>query len=252
MTVGVELVGLLLPGFEHVVEASPNGLALAVALGQRRRATSQAQPDHLAFAGLHRQPVVGRGLGARLLRVHRVRLAVDDEVVDPVLDVRAAVGHAEDPLRVRLVLGEQQRRIAVAVEVALAQRRVDRLDDAARRGCRPAASVGRSAAPARTTGCGTRASAGRAARPPRGRGCGRVIWIEDVLGRLPWRTRRTRRSSGPRRRRRCRAARTRTRAGSGGGWSRPGRRRGTPPAGTCRGTSCTSASACCRGRSSTP
>ena len=32
----------------------------------------------------------------------------------------------------------------------------------------------------------------------------------------------------------------------------PGARRGTPPADTCRATSCTSGSACCRGRSSTP
>ena len=48
-------------------------------------------------------------------------LAVDDVVVDAVLDVRGAVGDAEDALGVGLVLGEQQRDIALAVEVALAQ-----------------------------------------------------------------------------------------------------------------------------------
>ena len=64
---------------------------------------------------------MGRGLGPFLLRVHRVLLAVDDVVVDAVLDVGTAVGNAEDALRVGFVLGEQQRRVAVAVEVALAQ-----------------------------------------------------------------------------------------------------------------------------------
>ena len=74
-----------------------------------------------------------RRLGALLLRVHRLFLAVDDVVVDAVLDVGAAVGHAEDALRVGLVLREQQRRVALAVEVALAQLGIDRLDDALRR-----------------------------------------------------------------------------------------------------------------------
>ena len=35
-------------------------------------------------------------------------------------------------------------------------------------------------------------------------------------------------------------------------WSRPGHRTETAPAGTCTGTACTSVSACCRDRSSTP
>ena len=41
-------------------------------------------------------------------------------------------------------------------------------------------------------------------------------------------------------------------AGSDRGLCRPGWRTGRPPADTCRGTSCTNGSACCRGRSSTP
>ena len=61
-----------------------------------------------------------------------------------------------------------------------------------------------------------------------------------------------RRSSGRRRRRRCRSARTPSRTGSGRGSCRRGRRTGTPPAGTCRASAGSCASAGCRRRSSTP
>ena len=65
---------------------------------------------------------MGRRLGPVLLRVHGAVLAVDDEVVDAVLDIRGAVRDAEDPLRVGLVLREEQRDVALAVEIALAER----------------------------------------------------------------------------------------------------------------------------------
>ena len=70
---------------------------------------------------------------------------MDDVVVDAVLDVRAAVGHAEDALRVGFVLREQQRHVAFAVEVALAQLGIDCLDDALRRALSTCCSVGLSA-----------------------------------------------------------------------------------------------------------
>ena len=70
----------------------------------------QPEPNHLAFAGLDRQPIMGRGLRPLLLRIHRVLLAVDDVVVDAVLDVGGAIGHAEDALRVGFVFREQQGR----------------------------------------------------------------------------------------------------------------------------------------------
>ena len=90
----------------------------AKAAGARR----EPQPNHLATRpGCTVSAIVGRHLGPVLLRIHRVLLAVDDVVVDAVLDVGTAVGHAEDPLRVGFVLGEQQRHVALAIEVALAQ-----------------------------------------------------------------------------------------------------------------------------------
>ena len=52
-----------------------------------------------------------------------------DVVVDAVFDVGRAIGHAENPLHVRFVLGEQQRRIARAVEIPLAQFGIDGFDD---------------------------------------------------------------------------------------------------------------------------
>ncbi len=77
---------------------------------------------------------MGRRFGAFVLRVHGLLPTVDDVVVDAVLDVRAAVGHAEDALGVGLVLREQQRRVAFAVEVSLSERGMDRLNDARRSG----------------------------------------------------------------------------------------------------------------------
>ena len=75
-------------------------------------------------------------LGARLLGIDGRRLAEHDAVVDAVLDVGRAIGDAEDPLRVGFVLGEQQRHVAGAVQVALAQFGIDGLDDALLRSSR--------------------------------------------------------------------------------------------------------------------
>ena len=65
------------------------------------------------------QWIVRRCLGTRLVRIHRLTTAVDDEVVDAVLDVRTPVRTVEDALVVRLVFGEQQIRRAFSVEEQL-------------------------------------------------------------------------------------------------------------------------------------
>ena len=62
-----------------------------------------------------------RSLGPGLLRIHGVRLAVDDEVVDAVLDEGRSVLPAEEPLRVGFVFREQQGSLAIAIEITLAQ-----------------------------------------------------------------------------------------------------------------------------------
>ena len=50
---------------------------------------------------------MSRRLGAELLGVHRVGLPVDDVIVKGVLDIGRVLLHAEEQLRVRLVLGEE-------------------------------------------------------------------------------------------------------------------------------------------------
>ena len=49
-------------------------------------------------------------LRSALLRIDGVFLAMDDVIVDAVLDIGAAVRHAEDSLRVGLVFREEERR----------------------------------------------------------------------------------------------------------------------------------------------
>ena len=151
----------------------------------------------------------------------------------PSLTYGEAFARAEQPLGVGLVLGEQQPGRAAAApapaaELARARRRPPTTPAApgTARSARPARRV---AVPA-TRCCGTTASAAGA-----GRGLGTPVVHGDPHQRRPrawpWRTRRRRRSTGRRRRPRCRAARTRTPCGRGPGWSRPGRRTGTPRSG---------------------
>ena len=68
---------------------------------------------------------------------------MDDVVVDAVLDEGSAVLHAEQPLRVGFVFREQQRRLALAIEITLAQLGFVRPDDATADRWRLASSTGR-------------------------------------------------------------------------------------------------------------
>ena len=146
---GVELVRLGPPRPEDLVEAAAERpRAVAVALGRGRRGdVGEAQPDRPALAGADRQAVMGGRLGPGLLRVQPALLAVHDEVVDAVLDVRGPVRDAEDPLRVRLVLREEQGDVPLAGEVSHAELVVDGPDDAIRRDPGTSCSTGRSAVP---------------------------------------------------------------------------------------------------------
>ena len=59
------------------------------------------------------------GLCPRFRRIHGVRLAVDNEVVEAVFHVRSRIGNVEQPLGVRVVFREKQVRCAVAIEITL-------------------------------------------------------------------------------------------------------------------------------------
>ena len=93
-----------------------------------RRLVAQPQPDGGRLPGAHGELIVRGSFCSRVLRVDGILLSVHHVVVDPVFDVRAGVGRAEDPLVVRLVLREQQRNISLAVQIALAQLGVRRRD----------------------------------------------------------------------------------------------------------------------------
>ena len=157
----VELVGVGDAALEDLLEAAERVLDC----GGR-----QAQPERLAAAGGHFEDVVGRGLGPDLGGIDRVALSRDHVGVERILDVRRRVGLAPQPLRIALVLGEQQLRRAIAMEPVLAQLVVRGLNGA-RRPLRAAKACAR---PRPTTRCcETRASAGRAAAPLPARDCGR-------------------------------------------------------------------------------
>ena len=132
---GVELIALLPAAVDHLIECVAEETILR-ARGARRRdglRVRQPQAHDGGLAWTDGQPVVGCDEGPGLVRVHHVVPTVDDGVVDPIFDVGRLVRDAEEPLHVGLVLGEQQRHVPVAVEVARAQPRVDGTHDAAAR-----------------------------------------------------------------------------------------------------------------------
>ena len=99
----IELVGLAGPVRKHAVEVRAEGLARGLFLGE------EPQVDGCRILRGDVQHVVRRGFRAGRRGIDRVRPPADDVLVKRVLDVRAFVGGLEEPLVVRLVVGEQQR-----------------------------------------------------------------------------------------------------------------------------------------------
>src|SRR2546425_3069592 len=129
----VELVGFLQARRNDVLEPFSKWTG-AVGRSQRGRGNlREAEPNDLALARADAQVIVRGGFRPLLVRVHSLTLAVDEVVVDAVLDVRAAAGGSEDALRVGLVLREQQGRVTLTIEVALSQAGTHGLDHASGR-----------------------------------------------------------------------------------------------------------------------
>ncbi len=126
----IELVGLAQAGLERLVESARTGLSTA------RGGVGEPQAQHRLLSRLELETVVRRHLGAGAVRVHRLPAPVDDVVVDAVLDVGAGVRAAEEALVVGLVLGEEQRRLALHVQPALAELGVRGRDHPRARPCR--------------------------------------------------------------------------------------------------------------------
>ena len=122
----VELIGLLAPRFEHPIEVRAQRLSLARHVRLRAARRRQAHANRGAVARRHLQHVIGRDLGPRPLRIDRLRLAGDDALADPILDIRRSIGNPEQTLVIGLVLAEQQPRRRVRAQHPLAQLRVRR------------------------------------------------------------------------------------------------------------------------------
>ena len=120
---GVEFVGFRPPGRHHGIEPVAERCCLRPirkhhCVGGDIR---QAETDHSGSAGRHGDPIVGGGLRPHLLGIDRPVLTVDDVVIDSILDERRAVRDAEDSQSIRLVLGEEERGIALAVQEPFAE-----------------------------------------------------------------------------------------------------------------------------------
>src|SRR5215471_18156734 len=110
----IERIGLALARLHDGSEAR-EGLAHG-----RRCQVTEPQPDRGRFPCTHSDLIMGGSFGAGVRRVDRLLLSVHDGVVDAVFDVRIGVGRAKEPRVVGLVLGEEQRDVALTVQVALA------------------------------------------------------------------------------------------------------------------------------------
>jgi hypothetical protein len=64
------------------------------------------------------------GFGSGVIWVHRILPVRHDAVIDAILDVRRGIGGAEKAGVVRLVFGEQQQGISLALEEIIAECRV--------------------------------------------------------------------------------------------------------------------------------
>src|SRR5947209_4579972 len=70
----------------------------------------EADPNLRRTTGREVEHVMCGGLRADLCVIHRLARAMNDVVVDPVLDEREAVVEAEETSGIRLVLGKEQLR----------------------------------------------------------------------------------------------------------------------------------------------
>ena len=112
----VEGVGLLAPRVHDALEVGAEQVGRGGRVGR-----AQADADRRAAAGRDLQRVVGGDLAAGLRRVHRAGGAADDVVVDRVLGERGDVRRAEEPLAVRVVVAEEQRRRRVGEQQPVTQ-----------------------------------------------------------------------------------------------------------------------------------
>ena len=124
----VEFVSLLLTALQHLREMVAEGIANRVGHG-----LGQAKANCRGLSRAHLELIVRGGLRPLQPRIYGFRPARDDEIVDPVLHIRACVGRAEDSLIIGLVLGEEQCGLPFAIEEIAAEFGIGRRDARERR-----------------------------------------------------------------------------------------------------------------------
>ena len=129
--------GVLAGGFRRQRSVELVRVATPASTSSRRRRNGrgpwrigEAEPDRRGLASPDVEAVVSGGLGAGLCRVDGIGVPVHDERVKGVFDVGARVGRVEEPLPIRVVLGGEQWRRAIAVEPSIAKFRVRSRHDA--------------------------------------------------------------------------------------------------------------------------
>src|SRR5258708_36452357 len=108
----IELVGFSLADGKSLVEAGKRVLAFEIGV-------SQAQADDDCLARTNRQLVVGCGLCAGMLRIDRIRGAMNDVVVNAILHVGRTVLDSEQSAGIGFVLGKEQLRRAFTMQPAV-------------------------------------------------------------------------------------------------------------------------------------
>ncbi len=89
----------------------------------------QSQADDSSFAGRYLQEIMGRGFGAGVGRIDGFLAAIDDVVVDRVLNMGTVVGRAGNAGGIGFVFGEKQGWLIFAVKKAFAQITLEGGDD---------------------------------------------------------------------------------------------------------------------------
>src|SRR6516165_946393 len=93
-----------------------------------RYRVAKPQADDSGLASRDLELIVRRRLGPNLGRIDGLLPAGHNIVVDAILDVGRCVWTAKDPLVVRVVFGEQQARITIAMQQEAAELVMQRLD----------------------------------------------------------------------------------------------------------------------------
>src|SRR5262249_52458888 len=113
---GIKLIGFEFPHLQDVREDGPKRVSARISLFQAGGIhISQAQEDRLLLSRTDLQPVPSGGFGSELGWIDRPFMAVNDIVVDPILDVPGSIRDAKKAFLIGFILCKQERDRALRV-----------------------------------------------------------------------------------------------------------------------------------------